>query len=557
MSTEASAAGAFVLDQKAAAPDNARRCANYHPSIWGDHFLSYASHHNLSVDVGVEKQIEQLKAQVRRKFVGANTTSLKLVLIDSIQRLGLAYHFENQIEQALEHIYGTPLEEDEGDLYHVALRFRLLRQQGYNVSCDMFNKFRDDQNKFKENLTSNVQGLLSLYEATHIRVDGEDILDEALPFTITHLESIKLNSPLATQVSNALNQPIHMGIPRLEARKYITVYQQQMSCDQTLLTLAKLDFNQLQKIHQNELCEISRWWKDLDFATKLPFARDRVVECYFWILGVYFEPQYYLARRILTKVIAMTSIFDDIYDVYGTIDELQLFTKAVNGWDISNIGQLPEYMQICYQALLDVYNEIEESMNEQGRSYRLYYAKEAMKNQVNAYFMEAKWCSKEYVPTMEEYMQVALITSGYTMLATTSFVGMGDIVTKETFEWISNEPKIAKASAIICRLMDDMVSHKFEQERGHVASGIECYMKQHGVSEEEVRTEFRKQVTIAWKVINQECFQSTVISNAVLIRILNLARVIDVVYKDDDGYTNAGITLKSYVSSLLIDHIAI
>nr|UZT70950.1 terpene synthase 5 [Paeonia delavayi] len=553
MSTQASAAG----DQNAAAPDNVRRSANFHPSIWGDHFLSYASHHNLSVDVGVEKQIEQLKAQVRRKFVGANTTSLKLVLIDSIQRLGLAYHFENQIEQALEHIYGTPLEEEEGDLYHVALRFRLLRQQGYNVPCDMFNKFRDDQNKFKQNLTSDGQGLLSLYEATHIRVDGEDILDEALPFTITHLESIKLNSPLATQVTNALNQPIHMGIPRLEARKYITVYQQQMSCDQTLLTLAKLDFNQLQKIHQNELCEISRWWKDLDFATKLPFARDRVVECYFWILGVYFEPQYYLARRILTKVIAMTSIIDDIYDVYATIDELQLFTEAVNRWDISNIGQLPEYMQICYQALLDVYNEIEEAMNQQGRSYRLYYAKQAMKNQVNAYFMEAKWCSTEYVPTMEEYMQVALVTSAYTMLATTSFVGMGDIVTKETFEWISKEPRIAKASAIICRLMDDMVSHKFEQERGHVASGIECYMKQHGVSEEEVRTEFRNQVTIAWKVINQECFQSTAISKAVLIRVLNLARVIDVVYKDDDGYTNAGITLKSSVSSLLVDHIAI
>nr|ANA91932.1 terpenoid synthase [Paeonia lactiflora] len=554
MSTEASAAGGLVLDQNGAAPDNVRRSANFHPSIWGDHFLAYASHHNLSVDVGVEKQIEQLKEQVRRNFVGANTTSLKLVLVDSIQRLGLAYHFENQIEQALEHIYGTPLE---GDLYHVALRFRLLRQQGYNVSCDMFNKFRDDQNKFKQNLTSDVQGLLSLYEATHIRVDGEDILDEALPFTITHLDSIKLNSPLATQVSNALNQPIHMGIPRLEARKYITVYQQQMSCDQTLLTLAKLDFNQLQKIHQNELCEISRWWKDLDFATKLPFARDRVVECYFWILGVYFEPQYYLARRILTKVIAMTSIIDDIYDVYGTIDELQLFTKAVNRWDISNIGQLPQYMQICYQALFDVYNEIEEAMNQQGTSYRLYYAKEAMKNQVNAYFMEAKWCSKQYVPTMEEYMQVALVTSAYTMLATTSFVGMGEVATKETFEWISKEPRIAKASAIICRLMDDMVSHKFEQERGHVASGIECYMKQHGVSEEEVRTEFRKQVTIAWKVINQECFQSTVISKAVLIRVLNLARVIDVVYKDDDGYTNAGITLKSYVSSLLIDHIAI
>jgi (-)-germacrene D synthase len=74
---------------------------------------------------------------------------------------------------------------------------------------------------------------------------------------------------------------------------------------------------------------IYRWWKECNFSTELPFIRDRVVECYFWILGVYFEPEYLLARRMLTKVIAMTSIIDDIYDVYGTLEELELFTEAI------------------------------------------------------------------------------------------------------------------------------------------------------------------------------------------------------------------------------------
>lgn len=66
---------------------------------------------------------------------------------------------------------------------------------------------------------------------------------------------------------------------------------------------------------------------------KLPFARDRVVECYFWTMGVYFEPQYELGRRILTKVIAMTSIIDDTYDAYGTCEELALFSDAVEKFD--------------------------------------------------------------------------------------------------------------------------------------------------------------------------------------------------------------------------------
>jgi hypothetical protein len=74
---------------------------------------------------------------------------------------------------------------------------------------------------------------------------------------------------------------------------------------------------------------VYRWWKDLNLAGKLPFIRDRVVECYFWILGVYFEPEYLLARRMLTKVIAMISVIDDIYDVYGTLEELELFTEAI------------------------------------------------------------------------------------------------------------------------------------------------------------------------------------------------------------------------------------
>jgi len=61
----------------------------------------------------------------------------------------------------------------------------------------------------------------------------------------------------------------------------------------------------------------------------LPFARDRVVELYFWSLGVYFEPQYSVARKILTKVLCFCSIMDDTYDTYGTLDELTLLTTAI------------------------------------------------------------------------------------------------------------------------------------------------------------------------------------------------------------------------------------
>ena len=54
-----------------------------------------------------------------------------------------------------------------------------------------------------------------------------------------------------------------------------------------------------------------------------------------------------------------------------------------------------------------------------------------MMNQARAYFVEAKLLPEECIPTIEEYMDVALIGVGYIRLATTSLVGMGDIATKK------------------------------------------------------------------------------------------------------------------------------
>uniref|UniRef100_A0A2N9HR11 Terpene synthase N-terminal domain-containing protein n=1 Tax=Fagus sylvatica TaxID=28930 RepID=A0A2N9HR11_FAGSY len=534
----------------------------FHPSIWGDHFLTYASD-SLENEENLKQEVQELKEEVRRTLTSpVEKLSQKLNLIDEIQRLGVSYHFENDIKKAMQQLHMTlhnPNDhENDDDLYTVALQFRLLRQQGYRISCDKFTKFKESNGNFKESLISDARGMLSLYEATHLRVHGEAILDEALVFSATHLKSMAthLSSPLAAQVSHALKQPIHLGIQRLEARHYFSIYQEEPSHNKVLLTFAKLDFNLLQKMHQKEVSDIARWWKALNFSEKLPFIRDRVIECYFWILGVYFEPEYLLARRMLTKVIAMTSAIDDIYDVYGTFEEIELFTEAVDRWDISAIDQLPEYMKVCYRALLDVYYEMEEKLGEE-RSYRVRYAIEAMKNQVRGYFNEAKWFHKKHIPTMDEYMHVAVVTSGYSMLATTSLVGMGDIVTKDSFEWMFSYPKIVRASTVLSRLEDDMMSHKFEQKRGHVASAVECYMTQHGATEEETINEFRKQVTDAWKDINEECLLPTTVSMPILMRILNLSRVSEIVYKDEDNYTHPGIVLKNFVASLLIDPVPI
>ncbi|XP_057968253.1 (-)-germacrene D synthase-like [Malania oleifera] len=551
---------ASVPSQNAKPVDATRNLANFHPSIWGDQFLKYTPDGAVTLE-HKEQQIGELKEEVRKELVAATSPSQQqLKLIDAIQRLGVAYHFENEIEAALKHVHESYHSYLAGsDLYNAALLFRLLRQEGFNISCDVFNKFKDEGGNFKDCLKSDIVGMLGLYEAAHLRHHGEAILDEALAFTTIHLESMSANSsdPLVAQVTRALHHPIRLNLPRLEARNFMSIYQEDSSHNKKLLKLAKLDFNFLQSVHRKELSYITRWWKDLGLAKKLPFVRDRVVEGYFWVLGVYFEPQYHLARKILMKVFGVTSVLDDTYDAYGTVEELELLTKAIERWDINCIDTLPDYMKLCYRALLDVFEEIEEEMAKEKRSYRVYYAKQVMKDIVQAYLAEAKWSHEGYIPTMKEYMQVALISAGYTMLTTISFVGMGDIVTKDSFDWVFSKPKIVTASCVICRLMDDITSHEFEQERGHCASAVECYMKQYGASEQEAHAELQKQVVNAWKDINGECLRPTVVPMPLLARILNLARVIDLIYKSEDGYTHVGKQMKGRIASLLIDPVLV
>lgn len=219
-------------------------------------------------------------------------------------------------------------------------------QKGNNICAipcklsEIFNKFQDGNGKFKESRASDddVLGLLSLYEASHVRTHGEDFLEDALVFSTTHLESATphLNSPLKELVTHALEQSLHKGIPRVEARFFISsIYEKDIELkNDMLLRLAKLDFNLLQMLHKQELAEVSTWWKDLDFVTTLPYARDRVVECYFWTLGVYFEPQYSEARVMLAKTIAIISIVDDTFDSYGIVKELNAYTDAIQRYEL-------------------------------------------------------------------------------------------------------------------------------------------------------------------------------------------------------------------------------
>ncbi|CAL9127282.1 unnamed protein product, partial [Musa textilis] len=106
----------------------------------------------------------------------------------------------------------------------------------------------------------------------------------------------------------------------------------------------------------------SRWWKDLALAKSLSFVRDRLVECYYWMLAVFSEPHYSRARVMNVKLGALTSIMDDIYDNYSTLEESRLLTDAIQRWEARAVDQLPDYMKDYYLKLINNFEEIKDEL---------------------------------------------------------------------------------------------------------------------------------------------------------------------------------------------------
>ncbi|KAF3612432.1 hypothetical protein FXO38_36843 [Capsicum annuum] len=102
------------------------------------------------------------------------------------------------------------------------------------------------------------------------------------------------------------------------------------------LKLAKLNFNIIQATHQNDLKDVIRWWRNLCIVEDLEFTRDRIVESFFFAVGIASEAQHGSMRKWLTKVIQLILIIDDVYDIYGSLADVQQFTRAIEKFVLTN-----------------------------------------------------------------------------------------------------------------------------------------------------------------------------------------------------------------------------
>ncbi|KAF8409455.1 hypothetical protein HHK36_005531 [Tetracentron sinense] len=532
-----------------------RRSGNYQPCIWDSDFVeSLESHY---VGETYTRQAEKLRGDVRILFNNTVEPLARLELVDVLQRIGLAYHFEEEIKRTLETIYTSSNKWSGEDLYATSLYFRLLRQHGYQVPQEVFCTFKDKVGNFKASLCEDTKGMLSLYEASYLSLQGEVILDEARDFTSRHLKDIKENIDLnlAKQVSRALELPLHWRMLRLEARWFVDIYERREDMNPILLELAKLDFNMVQETHRNDLRVMSRWWTDLGLGKELNFARDRLMENFLWTVGMTFEPQFGYCRRMSTKINALLTTIDDIYDVYGTLDELELFTDAVERWDINTMEQLPDYMKICFLALYNSVNEMAYvALKEQGSNI-ISYLKKALADICKAYLLEAKWYHNGCTPTLEEYLSNGWISVAIPTMLVHAYFFVTKPITKEALECMESYPNIIRSASMIIRFYDDLGTSSDELQRGDVPKSIQCYMYETGASEQEAREHIQVLIRDAWKKLNEDRVADSPFHQTFIEAAVNLTRLAQCIYLHGDGHASQDRETKDRVLSLLVEPI--
>ncbi|XP_059439290.1 alpha-farnesene synthase-like [Corylus avellana] len=534
-----------------------RRSANYKPNIWKYDYLQSLT----SIYDGLEykRRAEKLTEVVRSKFAEAVGLLAKLELIDNVKKLGLAIHFDMEILEALDSIASIKekILSQEEDLYAIALCFRLLRQHGYFVSQDMFSGFMDEKTgAFRKSIHANFKGMLELLEASYLALEGENILDEAkqLSTAILKENTCNLDGNLAKQVAHALELPSQRRVQWFDVKWHINVYEKDRHMNPILLEFAKLNFNIIQATLQKDLRELSRWWRNLGVTENLNFARDRLVETFMCSVGFAFEPRNKCFRKWLTKVLNLIAVIDDVYDVYGTLEELNHFTTAVNRWDVRETQELPECMKICFLALYNTTNELANEIQTGKRGNQLLpHLKKVWTDFCTALFVEAKWYNMGYTPSLQEYLSNAWISSSGSVMLVHAFFCIEHEVEEEFENFLKKNQDLVYNISMIIRLCNDLGTSKAEIERGDVPSSIMCYMREENVSEEIARKHIKGMINKTWKKINGQCFTQLPMLQSFVNIAANVARVANGLYHDGDGFGVQDQETRSNILSLLVE----
>nr|QMU24002.1 TPS limonene [Pinus massoniana] len=583
------------MNLRTAVSDDAviRRRGDYHSNLWDDDFIQ-----SLSAPYGEPSYLERaerLIGEVKKLFNSMSEENGELItplndliqrlwMVDSVERLGIDRHFENEIESALDYVYsywsvekgiGCGRESVVTDLNSTALGLRTLRLHGYLVSSEVLKDFQDQNGQFMcspRKTEGEIRSALNLYRASLIAFPGEKVMEDAEIFSSKYLkeamQEISVCS-LSQEIEYALEYGWHTNMPRLEARNYMDVFghptspwlkknKEQYMDGEKLLELAKLEFNMFHSLQLKELQDICRWWKDSGLP-KLDFSRHRHVEYYTLGSCIATDPKHRAFRLGFVQTCHLNTVLDDIYDTFGTMDEIELFTEAVRRWDPSETDRLPDYMKTVYMALYSALTEMaREAEKTQGRD-TLNYARKAWEAYLESYIQEAKWIASGNLPTFEEYYENGKISSAYRAAALTPILTLDVPLPERVLTGIDFPSRFNDLASSFLRLRGDTRCYKADRTRGEEASCISCYMKDNpGSTEEDALQHINAMISDVIKELNWEFLRpDSYIPMPARKHAFDITRALHHLYLYRDGFSNATMETKNLVRRMILEPVPV
>ncbi|CAI0374027.1 unnamed protein product [Linum tenue] len=506
-----------------------------------------------------------------------------LLIIDTLDSLGVARHFTNEMKMLLDQTYRCWLHGEEEiflDTTTCAMAFRLLRIYGYDVSSELaFIILSTDQlSPFSEECFFNsLEGylndktaVLELHKASQIIFPEEPILEELNSWTMNFLkqefcngsiyvdqpgESISTKLPfISFQVHDALTYPFNVDLDRLGHRRNIQQYSNidniwtlktSYCCpnigNKDFLELAAEDFSLCQSIQQKELKQLGRWIIDYKLD-KLSFARQKLGYCYFSAATILYAPELSDARISWAKNGVLITVVDDFFDVGGSMEEFVNLIQLLEKWEVDGSTDFcSEQVEILFTAIRGSIHEIGGmALARQARDVSR-HVNDIWVDVVKSMLKEAEWSRYKLVPTMVEYMKHAHVSLALGPIVLPALYLVGPKISEEMVS--SPEYKNLYEGMSTCgRLLNDWRGIQRESDEGTI-NAMSLLLREGDRSfddaVEEVKRAIERERKQLLRLVLLERDQG--MPKCCKQLFSKMVKVLHFFYMKDDGFTNEGI----------------